>query len=79
MTTQETLAQIEHLLVENERSLRNELSYGLINKLIGRAKSDFIDTIKDSNGEEYKESIESTKMITVINWLKKIKQEMENE
>lgn len=77
MTTQETLAQIEHLLVENEKSLRNELAYVLINKLIGMAKLDFTDTIKINDSKESYDK--STKMITVIKWLEKVKQEMKDE
>jgi len=79
MTTQETLAHIEHLLVEQEETLRDELAKDLINRLIGIAQCDFLDSIKDSNGKDYKDIPEAMQMLATVNWLKKVKQEMENE
>jgi hypothetical protein len=79
MTTQETLAQIEHLLVENEETLRDELAKDLINRLMGQAQNDFL-TIGFSNvNKQWKEIPEAVETMVVVNWLKKVKQEMENE
>ena len=79
MTTQETLKQIEHLLVENERSLRNEIAKELLDKLLNMARCDFLNSIEDNNGKSYEEIPEAMDILKIVKWLEKIKQEMENE
>ena len=79
MTTQETLAQIKHLLVENERSLRNEIAKELLDKLLNTARCDFLNSIKGSNGKSYEEIPEVMDILKIVKWLEKVKQEMENE
>jgi hypothetical protein len=76
MTTQETLAQIEHLLVKNEETLRSELAIELLNKLLNMARCDFLNSIKDSNGKSYEEIPEAMDILKIVKRLEKIKQEM---
>ena len=76
MTTQETLKQIEHLLVENERSLRNKIAKELLDKLLNMARCDFLNSIKDSNGKSYEEIPEAMDILKIVKRLEKIKQEM---
>lgn len=78
MTTQETLAQIEHLLVEHEETLKNELAKILLDRLIGMACSEFLECNRNTD-KHWKEIPEAVEMMTVVKWLKKIKQEMKYE
>jgi hypothetical protein len=78
MTTQETLAQIEHLLVENERSIREELSRDLINRLYYKSCTQFTDFNRNTD-KHWQNIPEAVEMMVVCKWLEKVKQEMENE
>ena len=71
MTTQETLAQIEHLLVENERSLRNELSGQFLRHIYYDICDELVTDGLDKPGEPVTFTTEKGKMLLQFrSWFK---------